>query len=643
MRSFVLVALTGVLLCMAAPRTTASDDTVLRIGHVGGIRTLDPHQAASSMELHVAEACFEGLLHIDPETLRPVAGLARDWTVSEDGRQWTFRLRENARWSDGTRVTAADVARSFRRALDPKTGAPFAFLLTSIDGATAWHDDGVALIKLAGPRGLVAALRTWSKRHPEGVDAAGWMRWLGQGELPRQLAARGEPLLRDAIRGTRARWSAEDLAKLATLLDGEIERLQGSHKAAGAVFGKTRGVVAVDAGTVRIDLERPVPYLPSVLAMPIAAPVPASAFVVRKTKGAAAARRAATRWWKGEGPVVNGPFRVAKRVTRRGRDGFGVVLERNATFHAAADVRQQRIEVVHVKDDKENLRLFTEGTLGWATSWPREITPQLARTPLMRVADGNVVYYFILRSDHPALKDVRVRRALATALDRKALIATMPGLLAHPAETFVPPWIPGYEAPDAALSFDPEAARALLASAVPEGGASLPVIELVYNVSVAHREIAEFAAAQWRKHLGVRVRPVGVTWFDYGVRKRLGDYGIARAGWVGDFPDPLGFLSLFESTSEHNHTRWSDETFDGLLAAAREASDASARMAKLAEAEARLLKSAPCVPVYWYRLGDLVHPWVKGFRTHAVGTNGAEGAPNAQALHPFRGLWVERD
>src|SRR5690606_25874937 len=56
-----------------------------------------------------------------------------DWTVSEDGLIWRFRLRQ-ARWTDGRNVTAGDFERAFRRLVDPKTASPHATMLASVDG-----------------------------------------------------------------------------------------------------------------------------------------------------------------------------------------------------------------------------------------------------------------------------------------------------------------------------------------------------------------------------------------------------------------------------------------------------------------------------------------------------------------------------
>src|SRR5699024_10325140 len=89
--------------------------------------SLDLHVAQSLSARNVLRDLHEGLLTLDAEAeLAP--GLAESWSVSADGRVWTFELDETARWSDGERIVAGDVVAGWRRALDPATASPTAAL-----------------------------------------------------------------------------------------------------------------------------------------------------------------------------------------------------------------------------------------------------------------------------------------------------------------------------------------------------------------------------------------------------------------------------------------------------------------------------------------------------------------------------------
>jgi oligopeptide transport system substrate-binding protein len=85
--------------------------------------SLDPHIVRGGPEWTVVAALFEGLVTLDPATGGSAPGVAEAWSTSEDGLRWTFRLRADARWSDGAPVTADDFVYSARRLLSPALGS----------------------------------------------------------------------------------------------------------------------------------------------------------------------------------------------------------------------------------------------------------------------------------------------------------------------------------------------------------------------------------------------------------------------------------------------------------------------------------------------------------------------------------------
>ncbi len=104
----------------------------------GGLpQTFDPAFAAAPPDTDLVRALFEGLTDYDPRTLAPVPAVATRWELSNGGRVWTFYLRDDARWSNGESVTAADFVRSWRRTLRIGDLAPHTELLANIEGAKA--------------------------------------------------------------------------------------------------------------------------------------------------------------------------------------------------------------------------------------------------------------------------------------------------------------------------------------------------------------------------------------------------------------------------------------------------------------------------------------------------------------------------
>ena len=101
--------------------------------------SLDPATSTGLEELRITMALFEGLMRVDPETARPVPGLAAYYTNSLDGRVYTFHLRTNLQWSTGERITAHDFVYSWLRVLDPATASEYAGQLFYIKNAEAYY------------------------------------------------------------------------------------------------------------------------------------------------------------------------------------------------------------------------------------------------------------------------------------------------------------------------------------------------------------------------------------------------------------------------------------------------------------------------------------------------------------------------
>lgn len=98
-------------------------------------RDLDPQVQVAFSDMHVSLALFEGLTAVDEETSEPVPAAAERWDVSDDGRTWTFHLRDDLKWSDGAPLTAEDFVYSLRRALSPSRNFEYAYVLYPIAGA----------------------------------------------------------------------------------------------------------------------------------------------------------------------------------------------------------------------------------------------------------------------------------------------------------------------------------------------------------------------------------------------------------------------------------------------------------------------------------------------------------------------------
>lgn len=130
-----LVLALFVLASGAVAIAPASAATVLRRASPVEPESLDPQKTSGGFEQMIDLDLFEGLTAYDAGT-HAIPGVASSWDVSPDGLTWTFHLRPDAKWSDGTAVTANDFVASFRRLMNPATASPSAEMFEVLAGAT---------------------------------------------------------------------------------------------------------------------------------------------------------------------------------------------------------------------------------------------------------------------------------------------------------------------------------------------------------------------------------------------------------------------------------------------------------------------------------------------------------------------------
>ncbi len=111
-----------------APRRGGS----LRVGITQEVLNLDPHVATAFSSFQVLDLVYEGLLRLNPRTLSLEPNLAESWTVSPDGLEYTFTLRRDATFHDGSAVDATDVKYTIDRILNPATRSPQASFLAPV-------------------------------------------------------------------------------------------------------------------------------------------------------------------------------------------------------------------------------------------------------------------------------------------------------------------------------------------------------------------------------------------------------------------------------------------------------------------------------------------------------------------------------
>lgn len=362
-----------------------------------------------------------------------------------------------------------------------------------------------------------------------------------------------------------------------------------------ADFGAV-GIRALDAGRLEIRLEQPNPRFPHHVASGPWLPVRADVVA-----------RHGRRWTEPGHFVGNGPFLLAEwRPDQR------VTVRRNPAWHGAAGVQLGEIQFLRFDSGDAEERAYRAGQLestmavpgGRLAAWERERPAELRRAPMLETR------YLAFNTRRPALT-AGVRRALALAVDRERLAATVLQGGHRAADRFLPPGLAPAAAPaGGTVRFDAAAARAELARAGFPGGRGLPRLELS---GWTQTPVLEAIQQLWRQELGVEttiaVREARVH-LD---ALRQGGFDIAFITAIPDAADPLSLLEDFGPGRALNYPGWDDPDYGRLLAAAAATADPAERDARFAAAEGALLAACPLTPLYFNTKTWLLSPRVQGW------------------------------
>jgi oligopeptide transport system substrate-binding protein len=148
-----LLLMTG---CFESERLVdkAARNKIFHMGNGSDPATFDPQLVNNSVDSNIAYALFEGLVSADPETVKPIPGIATSWDISEDGLVYTFNLRRNATWSDGKIITAEDFLRSWQRVLTPSLASSYANFFFPIENAEAFYKGEIKDFERVGIKAL---------------------------------------------------------------------------------------------------------------------------------------------------------------------------------------------------------------------------------------------------------------------------------------------------------------------------------------------------------------------------------------------------------------------------------------------------------------------------------------------------------
>lgn len=382
------------------------------------------------------------------------------------------------------------------------------------------------------------------------------------------------------------------------------------------------GFKALDERTLRVTLAHPTAFLLRIIATHYSWDVVPVKVIARF--GSLFDKR--TPWTRAGNLVGDGPY-----ILKEWRPSQKLVLSRNPNYWDAANVKLDEIEFYPTEDISTEERMFRTGQLDATNVLPSDkIDVYRSENPrALHIEPYLGVYFYRCNTERGPLKDKRVRRALAMAIDRESLVRDVLRGGQQPAYAVSYPGTAGY-APLARLTGGVSEARKLLAEAGYPGGQGFPKIQLLYNTQQTNRQIAEAIQAMWRKNLGVEIQIQNEEWKVYLDAQHTHNFELERAGWIADYMDPHVFLEIWETGNGNNNTQWSSPEYDRLLHAALAEPNEAERYQIYQKMDAILVDECPVIPIYYYTSVYLLNPKVKGWW------------PNLLDHHPWQSVDIER-
>ncbi|WP_453995527.1 peptide ABC transporter substrate-binding protein [Bacillus nitroreducens] len=498
----------------------ASGPKILRLNNNEEPGSLHPGTAQGTHDSWILEHAFEGLTKKTPEG-EIIPGIAESWDTSEDGLTWTFKLRGDAKWSNGDPVTAHDFEYAWKYALNPETASTYAYQLYYLEGGEAYN-------------------------------------------------------------------SAEAGA--------DLEALEAAV-----------GVKAVDDTTLEVKLAQPTPYFVDLTSF-------YTYYPINK-----AVQEANPNWYQeADSYVSNGAFKLTEWKHKE-----SMKLAKNENYYDRDKINLDEVHFVIIDDENTSWQMYQSDELDLVYPLPQDVIGQLKaeNNPEFQIGSDLAVYYYNLNTEKKPFNNVKIRKALSMAVDRETIVEHVAQGGQLPAYSIVPPGIPDVsgdyqENTGKLFEANIEEAKKLLEEGLAEEGLDkFPAVTLTYNTSEGHKMIAEAVQEMWRKNLGVEITLENVEFQVKLDREKAGDYEISRAGWVGDYVDPMTFMDLWVTDGPYNDANWSNAEYDKLVNLAKTTMVQEDRMKAMHDAEKILMDEMPVIPIYFYTKPFTVKPHVTGIYT----------------------------
>ncbi|MEX5672773.1 peptide ABC transporter substrate-binding protein [Staphylococcus cohnii] len=374
------------------------------------------------------------------------------------------------------------------------------------------------------------------------------------------------------------------------------------------------GVKALDDHTLKIELNKPIPYINEMLAF--GTYLPQKEKVVKKHGEQYATTADKT--------VFNGPFKVQDwKVEDK------IQLVKNEDYWDKKKVHLDRVNYKVLKDQQAGASLYDTDSVDDTTITADQVDKYQGNPGLKKRLLASTFYMKLNQDNVPEFKNKDMRLAISQAIDKEGYVNSVKNNGSKATDGFTakltaetPDGKDFAESIDSPLAYNPTAAKKHLEKAKKDLG----VKELTFTMNTEDtpdaKISAEYIKAQVEKNLpGVTLKIKQLPFKQRVNQEHSETFEASLSGWGPDYPDPLTFLEIMTTGNPSNNTAWGNKKYDQLVkdANGKLLKKPEERNAAMKEAEELLLNDAPVAPIYQKGEAHLTNPQVKGLFYHQIG------------------------
>ena len=319
--------------------------------------------------------------------------------------------------------------------------------------------------------------------------------------------------------------------------------------------------------------------------------------------------------------VNNGPYRLYEWAP-----GDYLWLVKNEFYWNSENVQFLGIQLPIIPDLADQLDAYQNGDLD-VSGYPPEAYPDILADPVLSAEHHRQpqhgVYYLGLNTTLTHTSDLDLRIALASSIDRRAILDASNMFTRETATGVITPGMVGFQGEDVGYPYNPVDAKLHLETYMQAAGIEYASdIQLVLWTSMHDQDMPAAIAQMWRDNLGVTVDIVVKTWAEYleqisfcysNPEDPQCSYNVYRFGWYFGYLDPWFILSdVLHPDSGWNPTHWDNPDYRDLLSEAAGESDETARISLYQQAEGIVVEEdAVIIPIYYFDRTFLTKPYIK--------------------------------